>query len=261
MKSKTTGIKGSPALTKAEFFANEKTMVDRAYSLLPENEGPAIVEIFRRRFASTYDPKIEHLSRPCFLPVIKYITETQPAASCHFLLFGYEKPIELYGRPKADLNCYLKLPPEQRSDILEHLRQNQIVIQNPFCLIQWRLYEAAASNGYAESVLHRFPNANPASKRILQRLAEGKLDPAQPMTAYPELDQFTGWFPVLVHYCNRFDLSVDYLLFQDYSEMALLDGRVLTPEEKEFIRAYSMTDSKAQEYVRLQMVLHYLDKN
>lgn len=163
---------------------------------------------------------------------------TRYGVSCHELLFGTPRPVELFGRTRAFVTLVSSLENEAyKNRLKKHLTNCHLDTDSPLFVFRERCKEV----GFSQSVPYRTIRAMVLGSTVQQAILEQLYAPglSHRMEFQPDgvVTHAPGFDMVLVE-CRRYQVSADYLVLQDYSDFATINGEALSAEQKEWLTLY-----------------------
>ena len=196
-----------------------------------------------RRYFTAF---VETGTRQRFLWVTVYVS-TRFNVSCHKLLFGTSYATELFGRTKSFIGIIPGLPPgELRTKLYQCLKDGFLETNSPLYILRQRVTEAGFAQGIPFFDLKSNGFGGPLQARIIEEMLEGELSPRQEEYTVKEFINCRPGFDLLLHYSSKLKVSADYLILQDYSDFATMNGNPLTSEQKEWLSLYLCASPDAQ---------------
>lgn len=184
-------------------------------------------------------------SRSSFLCGTIYIS-TRYNVSCHQLLFGVPRAVELFGRTKA----FIQLIDELKDPILKQKIKGCLVTgyletDSPLFILKERCKEIGFSRGMAFHVISSLGFGSVAQQDILNQMYDPKF-PYRSEQQSDEAREHLCGYDMVLRDSIRHQVSADYLILQDYSDYALLNGAELNADQKEWLSLYLCASPKAQ---------------
>lgn len=169
--------------------------------------------------------------------------------SCQQFVFpGNEPKMPLRTATANLVRMAADLPDSDFYPILTFLRENRIAYINPLYVVRSRTHDISSEQGetietYAKAIYSCFHNF-PVVRSVL---LEDQPIIQKDLRAQSERVASGGTFPYVIAVSMIENVPIDYLLFQDYSHIAVWkDGSELTPRERDFLSSYLMADPSAQ---------------
>lgn len=205
------------------------------------------------RFAATR-------KRSRFLFGLIYIA-TRYKVTCHELLFGMKRPIELFGRTKSFVTTVGSLQDEEfKKKLIDYLKSNFLNTNSPLYIVKQRCFEAGYAQGMREHDIYRLDMGSPTMEEMMHEMYAPNFS--------HRAEDYTGTcashlpaFDMILRDCRKYRVSADYLLLQDYSDRALLDGCELTVEEQEWLSIYLCASPNAQITAVGMLMKHQLNQS
>lgn len=175
-------------------------------------------------------------------PMIAYVAMTHPKVTCHELVFGEKKRIILDRRTECLLKGASKLPRKTFDDLIALMDENYLEINNATYTLHRRLTDIAALDG--STAFSFFISCKTYAHRPYQI---EKVLLGVPALCEDIADNRRFWLHysamALALYASIYlNLSMDYLLIQDYSNLASYSDGELTPDEKRFLASFLYAD-------------------
>lgn len=184
-------------------------------------------------------------SRSKFLCGTIYIS-TRYNVSCHQLLFGRSRPVELFGRTKAFVQMIVPLKDTfLKQKIQECLVAGCLETDSPMYILKERCMEIGFSRGMAFHAISSLGFGSVAQQNILSQIYAPRL-PFRSEQQSEDVREHLCGYDMVLRDCVRHQISADYLILQDYSDFALLNGKTLSAEQKEWLSLYLCASPKAQ---------------
>ena len=252
----------------ADFIA----FVDANYTAIYEEVRAITVSLYNEKghldisdpyipdFVDAYFSSSTSIKYSAFLPhMLAYCVAAYDGISCHELIFGERKPVELRGHAKAVLQYAFSVPGETRRQLQAILDENPSDYTNPAYLVWSRTTEAAISQGlslrnYTSPIFIK----SIMQHSIYQNFYEDAVIEPHISSAAHAFGYSIGLFTFVLLAVGIKDLSADYLLTHDYSPFAQLDGKNLSTEQQAFLRSYLLASEKAQKEAILSIWLRRL---
>lgn len=184
-------------------------------------------------------------SRIRFLCGTIYIS-TRYNVSCHQLLFGTQRPVELFGRTKSFIQLIGALnDPSLKQRIKEQLVSGYLETNSPLYILKERCMEIGFSRGQPFHFISSLGFGSPAQQEILNQMYTSQF-PYRGEQQSTEAQEHLCGYDMVFRDSIRYQVSADYLILQDYSDFALLNGTPLSAEQKEWLSTYLCASPKAQ---------------
>lgn len=199
----------------------------------------------QKRPSRTMLAKSRIILRPSLFRCVIFLA-SNGSRSCNELLFGVNRPIELFGRTAAFVRRIAAVAPDVREDVFHTLEIGRLDTDNLFLTFKHRCYEAGFYKNRSLESLEDFSWATKEQRRMLQELLYQDLPLQMTELKETELDTDTGNYSLILRFCMELNLPADYFLIQDYSNLATLDGQPLSDEEKRNLSLYLCATPSAQ---------------
>ena len=198
-------------------------------------------------YHAAFNVGLDNYSQVPFVHFITLYGLARENGSCHDVLFGETKPVELRGQVRGVLKAFMNLPINSKALILSDLCSNPSYLTNPVYLSH-RRYDALAKEEGCQ-LNQWFINYSTTPDRFRQTISftavnipfEDHLDSRRSISFGASS---LWWMAFLV--CPKLDISVDYLYRLDYSNIALLDNHQLADLEHIFLGSYLSADENRQ---------------
>lgn len=171
--------------------------------------------------------------------------------SCHEVLFGEKKPVILRGQTLSVLDAFLAAPKALQIQLISQLYATPSNVDNPVYISYYRYADLAKEEG--SHVNHWFMQFYASSELFapLAAFQEDAMKPQEEICSFKRIP--TGpsslwWMALLV--CPCMDISLDYLVREDYSSVAVRPDRELTELEWVFLSAYLSASREGQRNCR-----------
>lgn len=166
--------------------------------------------------------------------------------SCHELLFGTSKPVELFGRTKS----YILLISTVQDDVFKEkirscLENGVLKTDSPMYILKERCTEVGVAQGKDYSEIRAMILGSPNQKKIMNAIYAPDF-PYQIEKQEPYIANHSLGYEMVMRDCRKYGVSADYLILQDYSEFAVIEGQALTKEQKEWLSLYLCATPAAQ---------------
>ena len=167
--------------------------------------------------------------------------------SCHWPLFGQDKPVELFGKAAFFVSYFFRADPQTQQLVQQILAGGTCDIDNPAYIFQQRCAEIAHRQGKPLRSLLVFPGTSGAIAKNILRFSEVSLFPRTEDQEDTKLWN-TSTVPARItcFLCALYDLSADFLLLRDYSANATSNGTALSPEQQGILSAFLLASVQAQ---------------
>lgn len=184
-------------------------------------------------------------SRSKFLCGTIYIS-TRYNVSCHQLLFGMSRPVELFGRTKSFIQMIEPLKDTfLKQKIKECLIAGNLETDSPMYVLKERCMEIGFSRGMAFHAISSLGFGSAAQQSILSQIYAPRF-PFRSEQQSEDVREHLCGYDMVLRDSVRHQVSADYLILQDYSDFAQLNGNALTAEQKEWLSLYLCASPKAQ---------------
>lgn len=179
-----------------------------------------------------------------------YAATRHEMASCHQLITGEQMSVSLFGKEKAFMKEIIQAGPAMRDSIYEMLNKNVDPITEPCYIVKERCRELAVYHGLWLKQLTSFSNGiQPAVRTKITEFVQTDVDP------YPTYKESTNdalhkWsqmpYRLALTISVVYGVPMDYFFLQDYSHLAVLDTRPLSPYFQKILSAYLCAKPEAR---------------
>lgn len=171
---------------------------------------------------------------------------TRYQISCHELLFGVRRPVELFGRTRSFLALISSVRDDNyKAKIHECLKQGFLDTDSPMYVLKERCMEAGFSQGMSYHAICSMVLGSTAQQKILDQIYAPNL-PHRLEQQTEDVAAHSPGFNMVIRDCRKYHVSADYLVLQDYSDYAVMNGRTLTDVQKEWLSLYLCASPTAQ---------------
>lgn len=203
--------------------------------------------------------RITDILMPNLFRAVTYLA-AETGMSIHYLVYGEQLPIELFGRTASYLRIIEKLDDNQRTEIINTLKNDPMTGSNFLVTFKERCYEAGFAQDLTRRTISYFRRGGDAMQEMLDYLFEEELPNDIEEIHDTPLNKKFCYDLMLIRFCVLFRLSADYLLRRDYSPYAQLDGEPLTDRQRQWLSAYLCATTKAQFKVICKMAYWLVDR-
>ena len=183
---------------------------------------------------------------------------TRYNVSCHELLFGTRYKLDLFGRTKNFVGLAANLSDlTVQATLRKCLEENHLNTNSPLYVFKQRCLEICAARGTPIFRANATGFGSPLQARLISIIFDKEISHREEDYTEDELVDCTPGFDLLFRYCLKFSVSADYLILQDYSDFATMNGEPLTPEQKEWLSIYLCATPDAQEHA-IRILSRYL---
>lgn len=187
---------------------------------------------------------------------IAFCASRYQGISCHQILFGEHKSIELFGQDRFFVEAMNALGNSERTEILKRLGSFEPYVNNPNYLVKTRFQSLANYQHYQfRSFLISCCSLSLHSASIRRNM----ICDVSPVVDYKKtsFSTSTAMFLLPVMAAAFFDISADYFMLPDYSSVATRNGNLLSEEEKMWLAAFLALSFSAREEI-LRQIWSYL---
>jgi len=175
--------------------------------------------------------------------------------SCNQILFGEEKLVELFGPPAAFIKALDVAKPEQMLHVLSLLEKGKCETNNAEYVLKRRWEDLAASMGRPLMSLLTLCTVKTKYRDVTKRFVEG--DPRRVIQRFSRKADFicSGAALQIVLMASLIsNISADYYMLLDYSDLAAIDGVPLSGIQKSLLSLYLKADQAAQQEALLYLL-------
>jgi hypothetical protein len=166
--------------------------------------------------------------------------------SCHELLFGTSKPVELFGRTKSFVLLISTVQDEVfKEKIRNCLTGGVLKTDSPMYILRERCIEAGAAQGMSYAEIRSMLLGSPTQKIILDEIYAPDFPYQKEKQNHNTANHSLG-FNMVLRDCGKYSVSADYLILQDYSEFAVIEGKALTEQQTEWLSLFLCATPAAQ---------------
>lgn len=187
---------------------------------------------------------------------IAFCASRYQGISCHQILFGEHKSIELFGQDRFFIEAMNALGNSERTEILKRLGCFEPYVNNPNYLVKTRFQSLSNYQHYQfRSFLISCCSLSLHSASIRRNM----ICDVSPVVDYRKtsFSTSTAIFLLPVMAAAFFDVSADYFMLPDYSSVATRNGNLLSEEEKMWLAAFLALSFSAREEI-LRQIWSYL---
>ncbi len=187
------------------------------------------------------------------LALVSFAGANISGESCHSVVFSEHKDVDVWGGTAYFLEQFASAAPSVQNQILSVLQDHVSPNYNPLSILATRCTEIAHSYGipFTEYIRQRF------SYSTTNAAANGKFlnatfDQDTHFSNRFEMGLYNSIFRIASYLAVIDNYSLDYLLLQDYSHVAYMNGQPLPDLLREVLSLYLCSDvSGKQEALRL----------
>lgn len=185
---------------------------------------------------------------------------TRYQISCHELLFGVRRPVELFGRTKSFISLISSIQDDNyRCKIRECLKQGFLDTNSPMYILKERCMEAGFAQGMSFHAICAMVLGSTAQQQILDQIYAPNL-PHRMELQTEDVAAHSPGFNMVIRDCRKYRVSADYLVLQDYSDFAVLNSKSLTAEQKDWLSLYLCASPMAQTAAISMLTKHMLNR-
>ena len=179
------------------------------------------------------------------LNVTTYVA-THYHVSCHELLFGMKKPVELFGQIKSFTLLMPTVCNETyRNKIRSCLEANMLKTDSPNYILRERCIEAGTAQGMNYAKIKALIFGSQTQKDVLEQIYAPDFT-FQTDKQAPSVANHSVGFDMVLRDCRKYGVAADYLILQDYSEFAVINGRPLSEEQAEWLSLFLCASTSAR---------------
>jgi hypothetical protein len=180
---------------------------------------------------------------------------TRYQVSCHELLFGKTRPVEIFGRTKAFLTTLPEVDTATRERVLQCLKHGYLDTDSPMYILKDRCLVAGYAQGMSYYAICAMVIGSPAQQKVLDHIYGNDIS-HKAKTLPEDVAAHTFGYNMVLRDCRKYKVSADYLILQDYSDFAVIEGEPLIPIHREWLSAYLCASPQAQA-TAIAILAHY----
>lgn len=171
---------------------------------------------------------------------------TRYHVSCHELLFGTRYPVELFGQTKSFVQFITLVQDDICLETIRCCLANSVLkTDSPMYILRERCIEAGTAQGMNYEEIQSMIFGSPSQKQVIDQIYASDF-PYQTQKQDTSVASHSFGLSMIFRDCRKYRVSADYLVLQDYSDFAVLDGQPLTAEQKEWLSLFLCATSYAQ---------------
>ena len=223
----------------------------KALPLLPKNITPdSLVE------TQKYLDKLFAGSKPAKVPFfhLLHYWSVIGGVSCHEIMYnGFKMEIELFGVARFVVHRFSELTEKERDNMMRYLSFNRDVFTNPVYTLFMRSRELADASSVSVDLfwVELIKKKKGSLRSQHNKFRYDEIDPHEGVPHHMSwLASYTSMWWTSLLLCPGMNLCMDFFAIQDYSHLAVFNGRKLREDERAFLSAFL----NANEYIQKQAI-------